>query len=113
MRLNRPYIGATLPSLGETEASSAGEQLAEGYPSRAVTDVRRGRPPGLPAPTPLLSAHASKNSRPEGGASAAWQVSSRWPEFPEKGGHIFRNAQAVLFRLYEAFHARSLLKTLL
>lgn len=34
---NRPYVGATLPSLGETEANSAGEQLAEGYPSRAVT----------------------------------------------------------------------------
>jgi len=61
--LKRCGVAATLPSLGETEASYAGEQLAKGYSSRAVTDLRRGRPSGLPTPIPLLSAHASKNSR--------------------------------------------------
>ena len=50
MLLKRCGVAATLPSLGETEAGSAGEQLAKGYPSRAVTDVRPGRPSGLPAP---------------------------------------------------------------
>ena len=50
MLLSLRCIAATLPALGETEASSAGEQLVEGYPSRAVTDRRRGRPPSLPAP---------------------------------------------------------------
>jgi hypothetical protein len=75
MLLSPPRIAATLTSLGETEASSAGEQLAKGYPSRAVTDLRRGRLPGLPAPypacapiprritQPLLFVYASKNSR--------------------------------------------------
>ncbi len=98
MRLNLLTIGATLPSLGETEAIAAGEQLVEGYLSRAVTDVRRGRLPGLPAPIPLLSRPCLKNSRPEGGASAPWQASPRWQEFPEKSGNIFRNAQGTRIR---------------
>jgi hypothetical protein len=42
MLLSPARIAGTLTSLGETEASSAGEQLAKGYPSRAVTDLRRG-----------------------------------------------------------------------
>ena len=63
MLLSLPRIAATLTSLGETEASSAGEQLAKGYPSRAVTALRRGRPSGLP--TPLLSAYASKKLPPK------------------------------------------------
>jgi len=51
------HVAATVLALGETETSSAGEQLAEGYPSRAVTEVRRqstdrreGRRRGLPDP---------------------------------------------------------------
>ncbi len=50
MLLSRPTIAGTLASLGETEASSAGEQLAEGYLSRAVTDYTSGEVFGPPLP---------------------------------------------------------------
>ena len=95
MLLSRPTIAGTLASLGETEASSAGEPLAEGYPSRAVTDYTSGEvfgPPPPPLPQQLLSAHASRNSRPKGGTKVRWlspanvvRISGKmWPYFPER-----------------------------
>lgn len=95
MLLSRPTIAGTLASLGETEARSAGEQLAEGYLSRAVTDYTSGEvcgPPPPPLPQPLLSAHASKNSRPKGGTKARWlspanvvRISGKmWSYYPER-----------------------------
>ena len=88
VRLMSPCITTRLPPLGETEASATGEQLAKGYPSRAVTDCRRGRPSYLPPssfPSPSLSAYASKNSRPKGGTGR--MTPSAWPH---QGGQIFR-----------------------
>ena len=64
MRLKPCGVAAILRSLGETEASPAGEQLAKGYPSRAVTDLRRGRPPGLPAPYPVCAPTLSMKGIP-------------------------------------------------
>ena len=93
MLLSPPRIAATLTSPGETEANSAGEQLAKGYPSRAVTDLRRGRPSGLP--TTLLSAYDPKNSRRRrnesrcasgfGGLGNVAIISGKqWQKFPER-----------------------------
>ncbi len=48
--ITRTRIIFACASLGETEASSAGEQLAEGYPSRAVTDHTPGEVFGPPQP---------------------------------------------------------------
>lgn len=95
MRLNRLRDAATLPSLGETEASSAGEQLAEGYPSRAVTDVRRGRLPGLPAPLRYCPSMPQKTPAEGGadgllaGAAEVARISGRmWPYFPERASPV-------------------------
>ncbi len=91
MRLRPCRVAATLSSLGETAASAAGEQLAKGYPSRAVTDLRQGRPSGLPTPIPLLSVHASENSRrrrnegPVARPAEVARISGKmWPYFPER-----------------------------
>ncbi len=98
MCLSPPQVADKLSLLGETEASSAGEQLAKGYPGRAVTDFRSGGPAGLPGPLPpaVIVRHASKNSRPKGGTkrppSQTAAASSMWSEFPEKCGQNFRNA---------------------
>lgn len=93
MYLSSSDVSATVRMLGETEASSAGEQLAKGYPSRAMTNRRQGRPSGLPVPFPhpSLTVHAFKNSRPKSGTSGKLGPHKKWPEFPEKCGHIFRN----------------------
>ena len=60
MLLKLCCTAVTLPSLGETEARSAGEQLAEGYLSRAVTDRTSGgafgphQPPSIRRYCPLM-----------------------------------------------------------
>ena len=93
MVLSSPWVAVSLRLLGETEAGFAGEQTAKGYPSRAVT---QGRPAGLPRP--FLSVVTVRlcllNSRPKGGTNGPLAPSSMWPYFPEKSGHIFRNAQS-------------------
>ncbi len=102
--LNPLRIAATLPSLGETEASSAGEQLAEGEPGRAVAGLRLGRPSGLPATypasgvdpgrihPPLLSAYASRNSHRRRNGWPVGPAPPQSPESPEECGRIFRSA---------------------
>lgn len=81
MLLSPLCIAATLTSFGETEASSAGEQLAEGYPSRAVTDARCGRPSGLPAPSRYCPPMPQKTPA-EGGTNPDvlrdWLASAMW-----------------------------------
>jgi hypothetical protein len=95
MLLSRPTIAGTLALLGETEASSAGEQLAEGYPSRAVTDPTSGEvfgPPQPPScgrycpPMPQKTPARRAERKPVGPALPMWS------EYPEKCGHIIRNA---------------------
>ena len=94
MLLSRPTIAGTLASLGETEASSAGEQLAEGYLSRAVTDTTSGEVFGPPNPHPSAVTVRSclKKLPPKAERMACWPCPLRWPEFPENCGHVFRNA---------------------
>ena len=73
--LLRPLrIAATWPSFGETEASSAGEQPVEGYPSRTVTDIGPGRASHLPNPqqSALTVRRCLNNSRPKGGTNTYW-----------------------------------------
>ena len=84
----------TVRTLGETEASSAGEQLAEGYPSRAMTDLRQGRPPGLPAPFPpsvigrpclQKLPPEGRNGWPTGRSEKVVRISGKmWSNFPER-----------------------------
>ncbi len=101
MLLSRPTIAGTLASLGETEASSAGEQLAEGYLSRAVTDTTSGEACGPPQPPsihrycplmPQKTPARRAERKPIGSALPTWS------EFPEKCGHIIRNAHGLGFR---------------
>ena len=80
-------VAATSASLGETEASYAAEQLRKGYPSRAVTDLRRG---GLRV-SPTTSHYCPcmpQEPRTEGGTNSDvhrdWPASARWQEFPER-----------------------------
>lgn len=92
MRLNRSPVAATLPALGETEASSAGEQLAKGYPSRAVTGLRRGEALGPPHPHPVIVRLCLKKLPPKaermGGrprpAKVARISGKMWPYFAER-----------------------------
>ena len=86
--LSRPEATGTLAMLGETDAGSAGEQPAEGYPSRTVTTERSGRPSGLP------TCHCSsmpEKTPAEGGTNTASAAMSMWQEFPEKRGKNSRN----------------------
>ena len=84
MFLKRCGIAATLRSLGETEASSAGEQLAKGYLSRAVTDGTSGEAFGSPHPHPVTVRLCLKKLPPKAERIVCWTRPPRWSEFPEK-----------------------------
>jgi hypothetical protein len=91
--LSSSEVSATVQLLGETEASSAGEQLAEGYPSRAMTNRRQGRPPGLPAlflasvigrPCLQKLPPEGRNRKPSGCSEKVVRISGNmWSYFPE------------------------------
>jgi len=76
--LSPPCVTATLASLGVAEASSAGEQLGEEHPIRAVTNFRRGRLLGLPAPVVNCHCPPVTARTPARGAerSVHWSASS-------------------------------------
>jgi hypothetical protein len=96
MLLSLFHLPVTVELLGETEASSAGEQTAEGYPAGAHRDD--GLVVGSSIPTTTFAPphridrplHAFLNSRPKGGTNSEWASvevaifsGTKWPYFPE------------------------------
>jgi len=111
MLLSLFHPPVTVELLGETEANSAGEQTAEGYPAGAHRDDGLGVGSSIPTLTftpphridrPL---HAFLNSRPKGGTNSEWAPSkvaiisgTKWPYFPEPASHTERIPTRELIR---------------
>ncbi len=84
MILRPRSVADILDESGETEASSAGAQLAEGYPGRVMTDNREGRASALPSTLsyPVIARPCLRRLAPEGRNPRGWTL--------HQCGHNFR-----------------------